>query len=171
MDTYDCYYIKDLSIGENVVSIGKEAFQGLLSCKGNLIIPDKVGTIGLRAFMGGNFTGYLHLGTNVHTIKEDAFVGTHTYNSHGITQKVEAMNFSYIEFNRIVSADMFISKVGDGEYNSFGCAKPYNDPNNGEYSLTGTFPSVLYIPEDARHNYILAPGWRYFTIITKTFAQ
>ncbi|WP_270488196.1 PL29 family lyase N-terminal domain-containing protein [Butyricimonas synergistica] len=166
-----CHGIKDLSIGENVAGIGDEAFLGLTGCTGNLVIPDKVGTIGLRAFMNGSFTGYLHLGPNVHTIKEDAFVLTHSYNSDGITNEVKAMNFSYIEFNRIAPTDMFISKVRDGEYNSFGCAKPYNDPDNGKYSLTGTFPSVLYIPEDARPNYIMAPGWKYFTIITKTFAQ
>ena len=67
--------ITSLYIPESVEEIADYAFANTSALTGNIVIPDKVTSIGDRAFMDSAFNGTLHIGESVQTIGQYAFCG------------------------------------------------------------------------------------------------
>ena len=70
-----CLRFTGLTLNENLLSIGDQAFSGCGGFEGDLVIPDKVQTIGQEAFYNcRNFNGVLFLGSAVQSLGPRAFV-------------------------------------------------------------------------------------------------
>ncbi len=67
--------ITSLYIPESVEEIADYAFANTSALTGDIVIPDKVTSIGDRAFMDSAFNGTLHIGESVQTIGQYAFNG------------------------------------------------------------------------------------------------
>lgn len=67
--------ITSLYIPESVEEIADYAFANTSALTGNIVIPDKVTSIGNYAFQNSAFKGTLHIGESVQTIGEYAFNG------------------------------------------------------------------------------------------------
>lgn len=71
-----------LTLPENLIGIGYDAFTGCNSLNGSLTIPSTVTSIGDRAFMNcSGFTGQLYLPDNVLTLGELTFYGCSGFSS------------------------------------------------------------------------------------------
>lgn len=73
---YECGFVSELKIPDNVTYIGIQAFQGCKGLYGELRLPDKLNYLGTRAFGDcQNLTGSLSIPQSLAIIGEGAFIG------------------------------------------------------------------------------------------------
>lgn len=73
---YECGFVSELKIPDNVTYIGVQAFQGCKGLYGELRLPDKLNYLGTRAFGDcQNLTGSLSIPQSLAIIGEGAFIG------------------------------------------------------------------------------------------------
>lgn len=96
-----------------VVRIGSEAFRGCDGLTGDLIIPDTVTEIGMRAFAGCKFTGRLTLSESLVRIEDSAF--------------------SEIKFTDELRLPDALEYIGDGAFDSTGFTGELNLPKKLNY--------------------------------------
>ena len=91
---YECTKLETISFGENIKTIGEQAFQGCSSLT-KVTIPDSVTSIGLIAFGGCCKLTTLSLGENVETIGGGAFFRCSSLSNITIPKKVKVIESGY----------------------------------------------------------------------------
>ena len=102
-----CLMLLQITLPDNIISIGESAFEGCSKLYGNLIIPDKVESIGDKAFFGcTGFKGILVIGSGVKKIGGYAF----TYSLN---------NYYKLNFSKIYCKSTTVPVMGTWEGNYF----------------------------------------------------
>ena len=92
----------DISLGNRLVEIGKNAFYGSGTYSGHLSIPDSVTTIGESAFSGLGFAS-IHLGKSVTTIGASAFINCTSVHSLDVTSVGSTVSYDTWAFTSMAN--------------------------------------------------------------------
>ena len=95
----------DISLGNRLVEIGKNAFHCSGTYSGHLSIPDSVTTIGERAFSSLGFTS-IHLGKSVTTIGASAFINCTSVHSLDIASVPSSITYGTQAFHSMRNSNI-----------------------------------------------------------------
>ncbi len=114
---WDCFYLKNITIPNGVVSIGNQAFTqcGLVS----ITIPDSVTSIGNRAFRRCSLLKSITIPDSVTSIGEEVFHTCSSLTSITIPDSVTSIGreaFSYCESVTNITIGDGVTSIGDGAF-------------------------------------------------------
>ena len=95
---FNACHFTDISLGNRLVEIGKNAFSCSGTYSGHLSIPDSVTTIGESAFSSLGFTS-IHLGKSVTTIGASAFINCTSVHSLDIASVPSSITYGTAAFH------------------------------------------------------------------------
>ena len=101
-DAFNACQFTNLSLGNGLVEIGKNAFYNSGTYSGHLSIPDSVITIGESAFSGLGFAS-IHLGKSVTTIGASAFINCTSVHSLDVTSVGSTVSYDTRAFTSMAN--------------------------------------------------------------------
>lgn len=143
--------IKNLTIGENVTTIGSSAFRGCSSLT-SVTIPNSVTSIGNSAFSGCSSLASVTIPNSVTTIGDYAFSGCGSLTSVTIPNSVTKIGS--FAFSGCGSIEKVIS---------LNPAPPETPSSVFDDSVK--YKAILYVPKGSLKAYLMVAGWFDFLII------
>ena len=145
-------------MGENIVTIEEAAFRNCQKFTGNLIIPDKVETIGSEAFYYCvGFKGYLSIGLSVTYIDAKAFCRLREGYDRN---EVWPLYFSRIYCKALTPPELYYYNSRTNTNYNFDPFGNYFDTYNDRY------PDYLGVSVEAVSAYTAkGSGWNHFDVI------